>query len=96
MSAKSPVKLSVHRNTVEARRKRVLAKDLARHVEAIVRENDIRAYAVVGIGSDGQAYAVWDTGAVMPMWAFPATIAHVLEVDMRSSDAEDDWRPKLA
>lgn len=63
------VQLSVHRNKLESRRKRALAKELQRDTEKLVRENDIRAYAVVGIGADGKAYALWDTGAILPMWA---------------------------
>lgn len=94
MSAK-PVSLSSHRNKVEARRKRTLANDLVRRVGKMVRDEDIRAYAVVGIGSDGGAYALWDTGAVLPMWAFADTVAHVLRTDIVQSEIKDDWRPNL-
>jgi transcription elongation factor len=95
MSAK-PVSLSVHKNKVEARRKRVLAKELRRHVEGVVREQDVRAYAIVGISADGSAFSFWDTGATMPIWAFADTVAHVLREDIRNSDVEDDWRPALS
>lgn len=94
MSAK-PVALTMHRNKVEARRKRVLAKELCGRVESLVRERDIRAYAIVGIGADGDAYALWDTGAILPLWAFADTMAHVLREDIRSTEVEDDWRPTL-
>lgn len=93
--SKKPVSLNVHRNSVEARRKRVLAKELKGRVEAMVRTHDIRAYAVVAIAADGQAHALWDTGAILPMWAFPNTVAYVLQEDIRNSDVEDDWRPTL-
>lgn len=89
------VSLSVHRNKVENRRKRDLAKSLTHNVQNMVRENDIRAYAVVGIAADGNAYALWDTGAVLPLWAFADTVAHVLREDIRSADIADDWRPNL-
>lgn len=89
------VKLSIHRNKVEARRKRELAKDLQNRVEAMVRENDIRAFAVVGIAADGQAYALWDTGAILPMWAFADTVATILKKDIDNCGVVDDWKPNL-
>ena len=88
-------KLSVHRNKVEARRKRELAKDLQNRTEALVRENDIRAFAIVGIGADGKGYAFWNTGAILPMWAFADTIATILRRDIENSGVEEDWKPSL-
>lgn len=88
-------KLSVHRNKVESRRKRELAKELQSRTEAMVRENDIRAYAVVGIASNGKAYAIWDTGAILPMWAFADTFATTLRRDIEDSGVEEDWQPNL-
>lgn len=89
------VSLTVHRNTVESRRKRVLSQELRRNVEKMVRDEDIRAYAVVGINAEGKAFALWDTGAALPLWAFADTVAHVLREDIRESKTEDDWRPTL-
>jgi transcription elongation factor len=94
MAAK-PVSLAVHRNTIERRRKQTLAKELTRRTGDMVRSADIRAYAVVGIAADGSAHAIWDTGAILPMWAFAETVAHVLRVDMDNSGAKEDWRPAL-
>lgn len=88
-------KLSVHKNTVESRRKRNLAKDIASGAERMVREADIRAYAIVGIGADGKGYARWDTGAILPMWAFADVVAGILRQDLAMSDAAEDWRPNL-
>lgn len=93
--ASKVVSLSVHRNTVEARRKRTLSLELRRNVEKMVRDEDIRAYAVVGIGASGQACVMWDTGAVLPLWAFADTVAGVLRQDIQLSEIEDDWRPNL-
>lgn len=91
------VSLSVHRNKVESRRKRVLASELTKGVGALVKEQDIRAYAVVGISSKGEAFALWDTGAILPRWAFADTIAGVLRKDIAANadDQPDDWRPSL-
>lgn len=89
------VRLAAHRNTVEARRKRILSKEMRTRVERMVRDEDIRAYAVVGIAADGSAHAIWDTGAILPLWAFADTVAHVLREDVRNADIADDWRPAL-
>ncbi|MBG7616480.1 hypothetical protein IWC96_14475 [Brevundimonas sp. BAL450] len=92
---KRPVSLSMHRNKVEARRKRVVAADLTRQVGKLVRDCDVRAYAVVAVSSDGGFYTLWDTGGVMPMRAFPHAIQQALSDDIHNSGAEDDWRPSL-
>jgi hypothetical protein len=93
--ASRPVSLHAHKNTVENRRKRSLAKKATSAVEVIIRERDIRAYAFIGISADGQAYASWDTGAIMPMVAFPETVAALLRMDINSCDLKEDWRPNL-
>lgn len=91
-----PVKsLSVHRNSVERRRKAELSKALRTQVERLVRNEDIRAYAVVGINSEGKAFALWNTGAILPQWAFADTIATVLKEDILDCGIVDDWRPNL-
>lgn len=89
------VSLSVHKNKVENRRKRDLAKNVKRDVEAMVREQDIRAYAFVGIGADGKEYACWNTGNILPLWAFADTVATVLKRDIELSDVSDEWVPAL-
>jgi hypothetical protein len=87
--------LTLHKNTVEKRQKRERAKGLCREAERMVREADLRAYAVVGIDANGEAHAVWDTGAIMPMWAFPAVIGRVLEMDIARNQELEDWVPPL-
>lgn len=89
------VSLNVHKNKLESHRKRALARDIQRGVEAMVREKDIRAFAFVGIASDGKAYTMWDTGACLPLWGFPDTISAVLKRDIETSEVVDDWRPAL-
>jgi len=90
-----PISLSVHKNKVEAKRKRDLAKTLRDEVEKLTREVDLRAYAVVGIAANGKGYALWNTGAIMPMWAFPDTVSYLLREDMQSQPVAEDWRPTL-
>lgn len=95
-SCRSVKSLTVHRNTLEKHRKRELAKDIQKHAEKMVRDNNIRAYAIIGIGADGKGYALWDTGAILPMWAFPATISAILQRDIEESGVGDDWKPSIS
>ena len=92
---KKPVSLTVHRNKVESRRKRELASHAKARVEQIIRETDIRAFAFVAINAEGKMFATWDTGAIMPMWAFPAMIGEALRRDMEDVGVSEDWKPNL-
>lgn len=89
------VTLSVHRNTIQGRRKRDQAKEASARVLSVMRQEDIRAYAFVGIAADGNAFAIWDTGGVMPMVAFPEVVRCMLNEDMSLSGVVDDWRAPL-
>lgn len=90
------VSLSLHKNNVERRRKSELSKSVREDVEALIREQDIRAYAIVGISATGAAFCLWDTGAIMPMWAFPATVGEAVRRDMENSGISEDWTPALS
>ena len=50
------VKLSVHRNTVEKRRRKVQASEVLSEVGRIMNHNDIRAYAFVAIDAKGASH----------------------------------------
>lgn len=92
---KKPVSLSVHKNTLEGRRKRELAKDMRGQVESIIRECDVRAYAFVAIDANGGAHCRFDTGAFLPLWGFPSTVAAVIQREIENEEIADDWRPSL-
>lgn len=87
--------LSVHRNTIERKHRRDMATAAKADLKAIM-EHDVRAYAIVAINSEGDAMAAWDTGAIMPIWAFPVTVSQILDADIRNADVEDEWKPSLA
>lgn len=94
MSAK-PVSLAVHRNTVEKRRARIVRKDMGETVRQFTSQNDIRAYAIIALDAEGNMHAYWDTGSVMPMWAFPDVMAAGLRREMETSGVDDTWKPPL-
>lgn len=87
--------LSVHRNTIENRRKRERATAVSKQAGTLLRDVDVRAYAIVAIDAQGSPYALWDTGGTMPMIAFPSMVATILTANIGSTDVQDDWRPTL-
>lgn len=93
--ASKPISLAVHRNTIEGRKKRGRARDASKSVLAIMRQEDIRAYAFVGIAADGRCFTTWDTGAVVPMRVFPGVVREVLSDDIFNAGLEDDFRAAI-
>lgn len=87
--------LTVHRNTLAKRRR----KETQAHMLRAAKEagtQDVRAWALVTIRANGSVWSEWDTGAIMPLRAFPAAIQEFLNQDIAESGMEDDWRPNLA
>lgn len=93
--ATKPVSLSVHRNTIEGRKKRERARDASAQVLNLMRQEDIRAYAFVGIAADGGTFALWDTGGIVPMRVFPSVVREALSDDIFNSGIEDDFRAAI-
>lgn len=80
---------------MERRRKRELAESLRRECHRMVKDADIRAYAIIGIDAQGRSHAMWDTGGIVPMWGFPETMCAALRRDMEESEADEDWKPPI-
>ncbi len=87
--------LSLHKNTIEKKRKRDIADAIIKGGSKMCRDRDIRAYALVAIDSKGTIHAIWDTGSIVPMWAFPATISAGLMRDMEEVNIEETWVPPV-
>lgn len=86
--------LSSHKNTIEKKRRR----DVQREVDSfgkLLKDVDVRAYAVVAIDAKGEAHCIWDTGSIVPMWAFVPTISECLKRDLEESCVEETWKPPL-
>lgn len=90
-----PTKLSAHKNTIEKRRKKELANDITRAGAKMCRDRDIRAYALVCIDSKGRGYVNWETGSIVPIWAFTGMISAILQRDIEEADLDETWRPPL-
>ena len=91
-----PVALAVHRNTLEHRRKREMAKHASTLIGGSIRETDIRAYAFVGLTADGGAICWWDTGGVIPLFAFTDVMASMLRKNIAESGVDEEWKPGLS
>lgn len=93
--ATKPVSLSLHRNTIEKKQKHELAQRVQKETAKICRDCDIRAFAFVGIDVNGEAHAIWDTGAIIPMWAMGSVVGKVLDADVLNSGVEEDFRAPI-
>jgi hypothetical protein len=82
----------VHRNTADKARQRAIKGEMVANAKAMSQDNAIVAYAIVGLTRDGQARAAFDTGQILPLWAFPDTIAGILRQDIWASDIPEDFK----
>ncbi len=87
-----PLRLSVHKSQIERSRRKSVRSEMIRQAGGMSSDSDIVAYAIVGLTSDGQIRAGWDTGGAVPLWAFPATICEALAQDIATSGTEEDFR----
>lgn len=94
MSAK-PIRLSVHKSNIERTRRKTVREDMRRAAVGMSNSGNIVAYALVAFSDDGRAFASWDTGGVIPMWAAPQTVAGVLRADMDESGIDDDFKKPI-
>lgn len=83
------VSLSVHKSNIERRERATVRKEMTASAQNMARDQDIVSYAIIGFDRSGHAYVAWDTGKIMPKWAFPGAVARVLDYD--TSTVEDDY-----
>ena len=83
------VSLSVHKSNIERRERAQVRKEMTAAAKNMASKQDIVSYAIVGFDRNGNAFTAWDTGNIMPKWAFPGAIGRVLDFD--TSTVEDDY-----
>ena len=93
--SKKAVNLSLHKSQIERQRRREVRKDMLKAVNGISNSANIVCYAIVGLSDDGRAFARWDTGGVIPIWAFPDTLGEVLRQDIADSGVPEDFKRPL-
>lgn len=87
------VSLSVHKSNIERQERKLIASDMRLAVDESVRIGNVVAYAIVCFRPDGSAYCAFDSGKIMPLWAFDGACAKVIERCV--ADTEDDWKAPL-
>lgn len=95
MAKGSVLNLTAHRNTLRRRKRKEAQRELIKGIRRLATSSDCRAYAVVVFDDNGEVRAIWDTGRMIPEWAFPKMVEHVLGTDVRNEkcDRPDDYLP---
>ncbi len=83
------VSLSVHKSNLERRERAQVRSEMTAAAKSMASQQEIVSYAIVGFDRNGRAFAAWDTGRIMPKWAFPGAIGRVLDFD--TSTVDDDY-----
>jgi hypothetical protein len=88
-----PTKLSVHKSNIEKRERRAVRDDLRREVERLTAQATVVAYALVAFDNEGNATASFDTGKIMPLWAFPGACEYVIRTEVERADEDFKAKP---
>ena len=86
------MKLSVHKSNIEKRERRAVRDAMRKDVEAMTAAGNVVGYAIVAFATDGTAQAAFDTGNLMPLWAFPGACEYVVRQNVEEVD--EDFRAK--
>ena len=87
------MKLSVHKSNIEKRERRAVREQMRKDVESLTAAGSVVGYAMVVFASDGTAIATYETGKIMPLWAFPAACEYVVRNAVEVGTAEDFKAP---
>jgi hypothetical protein len=87
------MKLSVHKSNIEKRERRSVRDQMRKDVEFLTSGGNVVGYAIVAFTSDGRATATFDSGQLMPLWAFPGACEYVVRTEVESG-VEEDFRAK--
>lgn len=85
---------TVHINTVRKRKRAQIGADMVRQAKELADHGAVAGYVLIAYDEEGRADCRFDTGGLMPLWAFPGA-AQVVVLDAIQSDevAEDYRRP---
>ena len=84
---------TVHINTLRKRKRASAAADLMAAVKQAQREGVVAGYALIVFTEDGRARCRFDTGGLMPLWAFPGAVEFVTRNAVMEGVEEDYQRP---
>lgn len=89
------MKLSVHKSNLEKRERRSVRDQMRKDVGHLTAGGNVVSYAIVVFADNGQATATYDTGKIMPLWAFPGACEYVIRANVESGPEEDFKAPLL-
>ena len=79
---------SIHINTVRKRKRAEIGKELVILAKDFNATGKVAAYALIVFNDDGKAICRFDTGGLMPLWAFPGAVEFVTR---DSIDVDEDY-----
>lgn len=83
---------TVHLNTVRKRKRASVAAAMVADARNHARNGAVAGYALIVFTEDGKASCNFETGGLMPLWAFPGACEFVLRDGVSGVD-EDYRRP---
>lgn len=81
---------TVHLNTVRKRKRASVAAAMIADARSHARTGAVAGYALIVFTEDGKATANFETGGLMPLWAFPGACEFVVRDAVR--DVDEDYR----
>lgn len=94
--ADKPLSLTAHRNTKARRQRKQLRTEMVKAVKNMASRHPIVGYVLIGFDRNANAYAAWDTGKAIPLWAMPGYVEKVMDAEAHSHCArgyDDDFEP---
>lgn len=83
---------TVHLNTVRKRKRKEVTQQMLQSAQRLADSGQIAGYAIIVFDERGGASSRFDTGGLMPLWAFPGAVEKVLDC-ATNKVAEDYVRP---
>ena len=82
-------RLPVHINTIRKRKRATIGKNLVASAKDFNATGKVAAYAIIVFNDEGEADCKFDTGGLMPLWAFPGAVEFVTR---DSINVDEDYR----
>lgn len=95
--ANKPLSLTAHRNTRARRERKQLRTDMVRAARDMASRHPVVGYVLIGFDRNANAYASWDSGKVIPLWALPGYVEKCMDMEVQHHSAcgyNDDFEPQ--
>lgn len=85
--------LTAHINTARKRKRDAAGKEMIAEAKRLASTREVAGYAIIAFTDAGEAEVVFDTGGLMPLWAFPGACEYVVRAKGVEQVDEDYVRP---